>query len=164
MIAATRTGRQQRISQIIASQMIRSQTQLAEQLALDGVEVTQATLSRDLVELGAVKVRRGRDLVYAVPGEGGDPAPRAGGQDVDAPTDRLRRVCAELLVTATPAANQVVVRTPPGAASFLASALDHAGLPSVLGTIAGDDTILVITDSGRSATRLVRTLLGLAQQ
>ena len=67
MIVATRTGRQQRIAQIIASQMIRSQTQLAQQLALDGVEVTQATLSRDLVELGAVKVRRGRDLVYAVP-------------------------------------------------------------------------------------------------
>lgn len=163
MIVATRTGRQQRIAQIIATQMIRSQTQLAQQLALDGVEVTQATLSRDLVELGAVKVRRGRDLVYAVPGEGGDAAPRAGGDDIEAPTDRLRRVAAELLVTAVTAANQVVVRTPPGAASFLASAIDHAGLPSVLGTIAGDDTILIITESKSAATRLVRTLLELAQ-
>ena len=164
MIVATRTGRQQRIAQIIASQMIRSQTQLAQQLALDGVEVTQATLSRDLVELGAVKVRRGRDLVYAGPGEGGDPAPRAGGHDVEAPTDRLRRVAGELLVTAVGATNQVVVRTPAGAASFLASAIDHAGLPSVLGTIAGDDTILIITESKSAATRLVRTLLELAQQ
>lgn len=164
MIVATRTGRQQRISQIIASQVIRSQSQLAQQLSLDGVEVTQATLSRDLVELGAVKVRRGRELVYAVPGEGGHPAPRSGGDDLEAPTERLRRVCVELLVAAVPASNQVVVRTPPGAASFLASALDHATLPSVLGTIAGDDTILIITDSTRSATRLVQTLLELAQQ
>ena len=164
MIVATRTGRQQRIAQIISSQMIRSQTQLAQQLALDGVDVTQATLSRDLVELGAVKVRRGRDLVYAVPGEGGDQAPRAGGDDVEAPTDRLRRVAAELLVTAVTAANPVVVRTPAGAASFLASALDHAALPSVLGTIAGDDTILIITESKSAATRVVRTLLELAQQ
>ena len=100
-IAATRTGRQRRIVELLGRHEVRSQGDLLGLLAQDGIEVTQATLSRDLLDLGAVKVRSGRALVYAVPGEGGDrtarPAPD--GSEVSA---RLRRVCEELLVTAEP--------------------------------------------------------------
>lgn len=162
-IAATRTGRQQRIVAILGRTEVRSQNELLDLLADDGIDVTQATLSRDLLEIGAVKVRSGRALVYAVPGEGGDrtarPAP-----DGTALTARLRRVCEELLVTAEPSHNLVVLRTPPGAANYLASAIDHASLTGVLGTIAGDDTIMVIT-TGTAASRTVAAdLLGRAGQ
>ena len=154
-VAATRTARRQRIVDVISREAIASQAELARYLERDGIQVTQATLSRDLVELGAVKVRHGRQLVYAVPGEGGDRAPvKDSGADGD---PRLRRICAELLVTATVSANLVVLRTPPGAANFLASAIDHATLSPVLGTIAGDDTILVIAVDGQAAQ--VRDLL-----
>ncbi len=160
-IAATRTGRQQRIVAILGRTGVRSQNELLDLLADDGIEVTQATLSRDLLELGAVKVRSGRTLVYAVPGEGGDrtarPAP--GGPEL---TARLRRVCEELLVAAEPSHNLVVLRTPPGAASYLASAIDHAALTGVLGTIAGDDTIMVITTGTAASRTIATTLLGQA--
>jgi transcriptional regulator of arginine metabolism len=160
-IAATRTGRQRRIVELLGRHDVRSQGDLLGLLAQDGIEVTQATLSRDLLDLGAVKVRSGRALVYAVPGEGGDrtarPAPDGG--ELSA---RLRRVCEELLVTAEPSHNLVVLRTPPGAASFLASALDHASLPGVLGTIAGDDTIMVITTGAAASRSTAATLLALA--
>ena len=105
---------------------MRSQTELAELLAGDGVEVTQATLSRDLVELGAVKVRAASGaLVYAVPAEGGDRTPRAASESAGL-EGRLGRLCGELLVTAEASANLVVLRTPPGAAQYLASAIDQA--------------------------------------
>jgi transcriptional regulator of arginine metabolism len=160
-VAPTRTGRQQRITEILSRREVRSQGELLGLLAEDGIEVTQATLSRDLVELGAVKVRSGRTLVYAVPGEGGDrtarPAPRSEALDA-----RLRRGCEELLVTAEPSHNLVVVRTPPGAANFLASAIDHAMLADVLGTIAGDDTIMVITTGAPASRRTATHLMALA--
>jgi transcriptional regulator of arginine metabolism len=147
--AASRTARQQRIVEILTRESIGSQASLAQRLKMDDIQVTQATLSRDLLEIGAVKVRHGRQLVYAVPGEGGDRAPVSGiAVEADA---RLRRICAELLVTATVSGNLVVLRTPPGAANFLASAIDHADLPDVLGTIAGDDAILIIGADGRAA-------------
>ena len=108
------------------------------------MHVTQATLSRDLVELDAVKVRSASGaLVYAVPAEGGDRRP-ARRRETAAATTRLARLCGELLVSADASANLVVLRTPPGAAQFLASAFDKADLGDVLGTIAGDDTVLVI--------------------
>jgi transcriptional regulator of arginine metabolism len=160
-VAPTRTGRQRRIVELLGRHVVRSQGELLGLLAEDGIEVTQATLSRDLVELGAVKVRSGRALVYAVPGEGGDrtarPAQQAGALDA-----RLRRGCEELLVTAEPSHNIVVVRTPPGAANFLASAIDHATLPQVLGTIAGDDTIMVITTGGSASRHTAAHLMALA--
>lgn len=144
-LAANRTARQQRIVEILSRESIGSQGSLAQRLKTDGIRVTQATLSRDLLELGAVKVRHGRQLVYAVPGEGGDRTLVSGVDGDNAESDaRLHRICAELLVTATVSGNLVVLRTPPGAANFLASAIDHADLHHVLGTIAGDDTILII--------------------
>jgi transcriptional regulator of arginine metabolism len=143
--AATKTARHRKIVDLLRRHPVRSQVELAELLAAHGVIATQATLSRDLVELGAVKVRYpGGGLVYAVPGEGGDRTPLAGVRQevLDA---RLARLCEEVLVTAEASANLVVLRTPPGAAQFLASAIDQSHLPAVLGTIAGDDTILVVT-------------------
>jgi transcriptional regulator of arginine metabolism len=124
--------------------MVRSQADLAALLADEGVAVTQATLSRDLDELGAGKVRvAGVGLVYVLPNEGGGsalpPVPEHL-RDV-----RLSRLCEELLVSACASANVVVLRTPPGAAQFLAAAIDQSGLQAALGTIAGDDTVLVIT-------------------
>lgn len=161
MIPQTRAGRRQLILDILGRESVRSQGALLEILSRNGFEVTQATLSRDLDELGAVKVREGRTLVYAVPGQGGDRTARVapGPDEVSA---RLRRQCEELLVTARVSANLVVVRTPSGAANYLASALDHADDPDILGTIAGDDTIMIITGGPRQSRALTRRLLALA--
>ena len=162
-IASSRTARQQRIIEILSHQPIRSQPELLDILARDGIEVTQATLSRDLVEIGAEKVRVGKQLVYAVPGEGGDrtvrPAPDA--QEV---SQRLQQRVQELLVSAEPTENLVVLRTPPGAANFLASAIDHGAVPDVLGTIAGDDTIMVITTGARASRRVADLLMSLTRK
>jgi transcriptional regulator of arginine metabolism len=99
--------------------------------------------------------------VYAVPGEGGDRTARPAPDGTEL-TARLRRVCEELLVTAEPSHNLVVLRTPPGAANYLASAIDHAALPGVLGTIAGDDTIMVITTGAAASRKVATDLLGRA--
>jgi transcriptional regulator of arginine metabolism len=140
----TKAARQARLVALLGQHEVRSQTELAELLGVEGLHVTQGTLSRDLVELGAVRVRGPRgQLVYAVPGEGGDRTPRSG--ETHATEARLERLLGELLVSAESSANLVVLRTPPGAAQFLASAVDKADLTAVLGTIAGDDTVLVIS-------------------
>ncbi|HEX5532608.1 MAG TPA: arginine repressor [Actinomycetales bacterium] len=158
----TKTARHARIRQVLRSNLVRSQTELANLLAEDGVVVTQATLSRDLVELGAAKVRDPEHgLVYAVPGEGADRSLQAAvaPEVLDA---RLSRLCEDLLVTADASANLVVLRTPPGAAQFLASAIDHSILPQVLGTIAGDDTVLVIARAPDGGAALAERFLELA--
>jgi transcriptional regulator of arginine metabolism len=161
VIAQTRTGRRQLILDILGRQSVRSQGELLEILSRDGFAVTQATLSRDLLELGAVKVREGKALVYAVPGEGGDRTARVA-PGPDEVSSRLRRQCEELLVTAQVSANLVVVRTPSGAANYLASALDHAGENNIMGTIAGDDTIVIITGGEPQSLSLANRLLALA--
>jgi len=157
-----KAARQQRVIDLLNRHPVRSQVELVDLLRQEGIAVTQATLSRDLVELDAVRVR-GTDgaLVYAVPAEGGDRTPWAGGEPAAA-GQRLGRLCAELLVDAQASANLVVLRTPPGAAQFLASALDRAELSSVLGTIAGDDTVLVITRSPSGGEALAARLLAAA--
>jgi len=157
-LSTSRAARQQRIVEILASTPVRSQTELLDHLASDGIEVTQATLSRDLVDVGAERVRVGKSLVYAVPGEGGDRTVRAapdGGQRAS----RLQARSHELLVSAERSGNLVILRTPPGAASFLASAVDHADLEGVLGTIAGDDTIMVVTAGAERSAELVDRLM-----
>jgi transcriptional regulator of arginine metabolism len=162
LIPLTKSARQQLIVDLLATSEVRSQTELAELLHASGVTVTQATLSRDLVELDAVKVRSpSGQLVYAVPGEGGDRRPVLAHESAASET-RLARLCAELLVSADASANLVVLRTPPGAAQFLASALDKAELASVLGTIAGDDTVLVISREADGGDDLVQRFLALA--
>jgi transcriptional regulator of arginine metabolism len=161
VIPQTRAGRRQLILDILGRQSVRSQGELLEILSRDGFAVTQATLSRDLLELGAVKVRDGKTLVYAVPGEGGDRTARVA-PGADEMSSRLRRQCEELIVTARVSANLVVVRTPSGAANYLASAIDHADNTDILGTIAGDDTILIITGGARQSRALSSRLLALA--
>jgi transcriptional regulator of arginine metabolism len=158
---ATRTARHALIARILSKAPIRSQAELVTRLAEEGVGVTQATLSRDLDELGAVKIRNAMGwLVYALPGEGGDTTPRVAEEGaVDA---RLIRVCEEVLTSARSSANLVVLRTPPGAAQYLASAIDHASPAAILGTIAGDDTVLVITTSPDGGEQVTAWFLGLA--
>jgi transcriptional regulator of arginine metabolism len=142
-MTTTKAARHAQIVTILGGHRVRSQAELAAALTAAGVEVTQATLSRDLEELGAVKLRTpdGGLPSYVIPEDG---APLTARGTDDAPPHRLARLLGELLVSAQASANLVVLRTPPGAAHFLASALDRAGLPEVLGTIAGDDTILVV--------------------
>ncbi|MET4433315.1 MULTISPECIES: arginine repressor [unclassified Mycolicibacterium] len=140
MTASTRAGRQARIVTLLSSNPVRSQSELATMLAEEGIDVTQATLSRDLEELGAVKLRGadGGTGVYIVPEDGSPVRGVSGG------TDRMARLLNELLVSTDASGNLAVLRTPPGAAHYLASAIDRASLPHVVGTIAGDDTILVV--------------------
>ncbi|MBC6448526.1 arginine repressor [Actinokineospora xionganensis] len=138
--ASTRAARQARIVELVSERAIRSQTELATLLGAEGIDVTQATLSRDLDELGAVKLRGadGGAPVYVIP-EDGNPV-----RGVQGGTARLIRLLSELLVSADSSANLAVLRTPPGAAGFLASAIDRAALIDIVGTIAGDDTLMVI--------------------
>src|SRR5215217_358995 len=142
--ATTKAARQAKIISLLATQQVRSQTELADLLASDGIQVNQGTLSRDLLEVGAVRVRgRNGHLVYAVPGEGGDRTPQVG--ESASFEGRLARLCSDVLVSAEASANLVVLRTPPGAAQYFASAIDRVGSKAILGTIAGDDTILLIS-------------------
>jgi transcriptional regulator of arginine metabolism len=138
---ASKTVRHARIVALIRDHAVHSQTELAELLAAEGLAATQATLSRDLEELGAVKVRGtdGRPGAYVVPEDGTGPLRLA-----EQASERLKRLLRELLTGVDASGNLVVLRTPPGAAQFLASALDRSGLPEVVGTIAGDDTVLII--------------------
>jgi transcriptional regulator of arginine metabolism len=169
----TKAARHAQIAAILSNKEVpvRSQEELAELLGLRGVRVTQATLSRDLEELGAVRLR-GSDggLVYALPGEpgpGGLGPALAGGPFAPSAADpavRLIRVAAELLVSAEASANLVVLRTPAGAAQLLASAIDHAGWPAVLGTVGGDDTVLVIARDPAGGEELAQALLHLAER
>jgi transcriptional regulator of arginine metabolism len=132
----SRAARQHRIVQILEKSAVSSQQQLVDLLAESEIEATQATVSRDLEEIGAVKVRAaGGESVYAVPD-----LPK----DRVAPEEHLRRVMGDWVVEVTSSYNLVVVRTPPGSAHVVASALDRAGLPEILGTVAGDDTIIVV--------------------
>jgi len=162
MVPATKSARHQRIIDLVTHHEVHSQTELADLLAGEGLRVTQATLSRDLVELDALKVRSASgSLVYAVPGEGGDRRLSSPGETMAA-QQRLARLCSELLVSADASANLVVLRTPPGAAQFLASAFDKAEIADVLGTIAGDDTLLVIGRDPAGGDALARRFLALA--
>ncbi|MDQ1722194.1 MAG: transcriptional regulator of arginine metabolism [Pseudonocardiales bacterium] len=158
----SRAARHARIVALLAEHRVRSQSELAGLLAAAGMPVTQATLSRDLDELGAVKLRTpdGGQPVYVVPQDG---TPLAARQLHDAPPQRLARLLGDLLVSAEASGNLVVLRTPPGASNFLASALDRAGLPAVLGTIAGDDTILVISRDPAGGQALASQLIELSE-
>jgi arginine repressor len=239
-VPATKAARQARIVAILSRESVHSQEQLAGLLRQHaGMHVTQATLSRDLDELGVVRLRaQDGALVYALPGdpsshpgtafdypermrpnsdppvpaaaEGAPAGPRAeasasdraaapagavpsgraatpggtgGGQAQAAPShqghdnppaqpggpvggasSRLVRYLKELLTSAEASANLVVLRTPAGAAQFLASAIDHAAWPAVLGTVAGDDTVLVIARDPAGGDALAAEFLGLAER
>ena len=162
-VVSTTAARHQRITELLGRHAVRSQAELADLLSAEGLHVTQGTVSRDLVELDAVRVRDARGLlVYAVPGEGGDRTPRPAAESANA-AHRLARLCAELMVSAEGSGNLVVLRTPPGAAQFLASALDKAQLGAALGTIAGDDTVLIVSRDPVGGAELARSLIAMAE-
>lgn len=156
----SRTARHARIIDILRRRAVRNQTELADALAEEGIAVAVATLSRDLDELGAVKLRAadGGAGRYVIPEDGSHVPGIPGG------TDRLGRLLAELLVSADHSGNMAVLRTPPGAANFLASALDRANLDDVVGTIAGDDTIFVMAREPVGGAELATRLAGLARR
>ncbi|GAB3622229.1 arginine repressor [Mariniluteicoccus endophyticus] len=159
----TKAARQASIGELIAREHIRSQTELAEKLADHGISVSQGTLSKDLLELGAVRIRNAAGhLVYAVPGEGGDRSHQAG--ESQAFEARLARLCGEVLVSADASANLAVLRTPPGAAQYFASAIDKVSWPEILGTIAGDDTVMLITRDPAGGAAVAERMLGLAAE
>ncbi|GAA4635641.1 hypothetical protein GCM10023196_081970 [Actinoallomurus vinaceus] len=161
----TKTARQSRIIELLGRNAVHSQSELARLLADAGVDVTQATLSRDLVDIGAVKLRAADgSLIYAVPGEGGERIRRARTGAAETFGGRLARLAQELLVSAEASANLVIVRTPAGGAQFLASAIDHADWPTVLGTVAGDDTVLVIARDPAGGGELAAALLALTER
>jgi transcriptional regulator of arginine metabolism len=153
-VATTRAGRQARIVTLLSTRSVHSQTELAGLLAAEGIEATQATLSRDLEELGAVKLRGADGGVgaYVVPEDGSPVRGVSGG------TERVSRLLGDLLVSTDSSGNLAVLRTPPGAAHYLASAMDRAALPFVVGTVAGDDTILVVAREPMTGAELATRL------
>ena len=152
----SKVQRQHRLARLLEEQPVSNQPQLVDLLAAEGIAATQATVSRDLDELGAVKVRvPGGVSVYAIPEL---PSDRV------APENQLKRVMGEWVVEVAPSANLVVLRTPPGSAHGGAAALDRTGLSDVAGTVAGDDTVLVVAAEGTTGADLagsLRTLAGL---
>ena len=149
-MAVSKAQRQHRITRLLADHEVTSQGQLVELLTEAGVSATQATVSRDLDELGAVKVRvPGGATVYAIPEL---PTEQL------APVDHLRRMLGEWLAEVTRSGDLVVIRTPPGSAHVVASALDRSGIEDLIGTVAGDDTLLAVAAEGRGEA-LVKHLI-----
>jgi len=149
-----KTQRQHRIARLLEAQGVSSQSQVVDLLAAEGVLATQATVSRDLEELGAVKVRvPGGETVYAIPEQP---------KDRVAPEEHLKRAFSEWVVEVAHSGNIVVLRTPPGSAHVVASALDRSGLNGVLGTVAGDDTLFVLVSERTEARSVARKLSALA--
>jgi len=140
----TKVHRQATIGRLIGEHEVTSQPQLIELLAEEGIDATQATVSRDLDDIGAIKVRvPSGNTVYAIP----EFAP-----DRLAPPDQLRRVMGEWVADVACSANIVILRTPPGCAHVVASALDRSRVDGLLGTVAGDDTLMCVSaDSDGSA-------------
>lgn len=144
--------RQRRIVQILRRRAVSSQEELAELLRRNGERVTQATLSRDLEELGAIKVRENGGVVYRLPEQ-----PPAG-------DEWLQRMLHEFMLEVDASGNMVVVKTPPGGANAVARALDNAALKDVIGTVAGDDTIILVCREGVRGQTVARRLRAMAGQ
>lgn len=154
---SSKVQRQQAIAKLVARHTVTNQPQLVDLLADEGITATQATVSRDLEDLGAVKVRvPGGDTVYAIP----EYEPNR-----LAPEDQLRRVMGEWVAEVRNSGNLVVLRTPPGCAHVVGDALDRSGMAGLLGTVAGDDTLLCVAEEdlgGAALTAILRDLAGLS--
>ncbi len=151
----TKAQRQHRVAGMLTRHAVTSQEQLVSLLAAEGVSATQATVSRDLLDLGAIKVRSAEgEAVYAIP-----ELP----SDQRAPDDHLRRVFGDWVVDVGSSQDLVVLRTPPGSAHVVGSALDRAALPEILGTVAGDDTLIIVAreGAGTATSARLRDLAGL---
>jgi transcriptional regulator of arginine metabolism len=146
-MAELKERRQRAIADLVRTQPLASQEELAERLAAQGFAVTQATISRDLDQIGAVKVRRDGQLTYALSDQVADPPP-----------PRLAAVFRDWVRSVDTAGNLVVIKTPPGSAHLVGVALDGAGMDEIVGTICGDDTIFAACRSAAAAKSLCRTL------
>ena len=152
----TQAARRTRIAEILATRSIHSQEELRSVLAAEGFDVTQATLSRDLDDLGAVKVAHDRErATYVIPADAGHES----GSDLT----RLMRAASELVVSVDHSANIVVVRTPPGGAQYLASSFDRAQWHPVIGTVAGDDTVFLVTRGADAGSEVAAEILAMAE-
>ena len=139
----SKTARQHKIAKILGDQHVTNQSQLVDLLKSQGVDVNQATVSRDLEELAAIKVRvPGGETVYAIPELPFDQV---------SSDDHLRRVLGDWVAGVDRSGDLVVLRTPPGCAHVVASAIDRSGWSDIIGTVAGDDTLLVISAEGSGA-------------
>lgn len=145
----SRAHRRRAVAELIRSGPLTSQDDLVAKLRRRGFAVTQATVSRDLDQLGAVKIRKGGAVSYALPDALGDS---------DWAGRRLSGLVAEWARSIEPAGNLVVIKTPPGLAHLIGVALDQADLPDVVGTISGDDTIFVAARSTTKAIALAKRL------
>ena len=151
---SSKVQRQQAIAKLIGRRAVTNQPQLVDLLAADGIAATQATVSRDLEDLGAVKVRvPGGETVYAIPEY--EPARIA-------PEDQLRRVMGEWVAEVKRSGHLVMLRTPPGCAHVVASALDRSGMDGLMGTVAGDDTLLCVAEEAMGGEALAARLRDLA--
>jgi transcriptional regulator of arginine metabolism len=145
-VTDSRTRRLRALADLIRLGQLVSQEEVTERLAALGFAVTQATISRDLEQLGAVKVKRGGILSYALP----DQLAAA-----DWSTGRLERILSEWVIGIEAAGQLIVIRTPPGSAHLVASAIDHAQLPEIAGTVSGDDTMFVAVRDGVDLLKLL---------
>jgi transcriptional regulator of arginine metabolism len=138
-----RQRRQKVIADIIRREAVGSQEDVTARLAGHGLSVTQATVSRDLDQMGAVKVKRGGVLRYSLPDEIGDS---------DWAAARLQRIMSDWVQSIEAAGNMIVMKTPPGSAHLVGLALDQARLPEIAGTVCGDDTIFLVVREGSDPT------------
>ena len=143
----SRTRRLRALSELVRAEPLASQEELTERLRASGHQATQATVSRDLVSLGAVKVKRDGVLRYVLPDQF---AAR------DWATGQLERIVREWVQALEPAGAMLVLRTPPGSAHLVASAIDQAQLAEIAGTVAGDDTIFLAVRDGFPVPALIR--------
>jgi transcriptional regulator of arginine metabolism len=153
MNANSANARKSLVSKLIASGKIASQSDLVKALKKAGIVVTQGTASRDLEDIGAIRVRNNEgEMVYALTDS--------------QPISNSNSFPSELVLSATPSGNLVVIRTPIAAAQMLASAIDGLSqsgkLPSAIGTVAGDDTVIVVADTATGGSALAKKILGLA--
>lgn len=137
-----RSRRQKAIAEMLRAGVVASQEDVTEKLASQGFAVTQATVSRDLDQLGAVKVKRGGVLTYALPDQIGDS---------DWAASRLQRILSEWVQSVETAGNLIILKTPPGSAHLVALAIDQSNLPEIAGTISGDDTLFLAVRDGVAA-------------
>ena len=148
-----RARRQKAIADLLRSEPIASQEEVTARLAAQGLAITQATVSRDLEQLGAVKVKRGGALSYALPDQIGDSDWAAG---------RLQRIVADWVQSIELAGNMLVFRTPPGSAHLVGAAIDQARLPEIAGTVSGDDTLFLVTRDGVNTHQIADRFQGLS--
>lgn len=144
-VSGGKTFRQGQILRLVSDQRISSQEELRRRLAAQKLRVTQATLSRDLHELHLVKTHEGYKQASAAP-------------DEPTPLPPLARALAEFLLDVRPAENLLVLKTPPSGAQPLAAAVDAAKFTEIAGTIAGDDTVLIITPNKKTCESLQKKM------